>query len=444
VGGSHRILIVGSGGREHALAWRLSRDPEVERVTLAPGNDGIARSFRCHDTQPSDVEALVERCRIEDVTLAVVGPEAPLAAGLADALRSAGVACYGPSRAAAQLEASKSMAKGIMEEAGVPTARARAFESLAAALAALAAFGPPWVLKVDGLASGKGVLVTGERGEAERFLEDCLEHGGFGEAGRRVLIEEFLAGEEVSLMAVCDGRDFLLLPPARDYKRAHDGDRGLNTGGMGAFAPSPSLDRSLEAEVGERVVRPVLAAMAQRGTPYRGTLYVGLMCTTDGPRVVEFNCRFGDPETQVVLPLLEGSLARLLASAAAGRLEPETVERGEGAAVSVAVVDQGYPGPLGGEGTVEGLDLLMRREDLVVFHAAIAREGDTWRVAGGRALHVTARAASREQARARVYEGLGTLGGRGWRYRSDIAAAPDSSAGSAPLTATASRGAGRA
>jgi phosphoribosylamine--glycine ligase len=428
VGGSHRILIVGSGGREHALAWRLSRDPEVERVTVAPGNDGIARAFPRHPVQPVDVEGLLAVCRDERVTLAVIGPEAALAAGLADALRAAGVATYGPGREAAQLEASKWTAKQVMEEAGVPTAGARAFETLAGARAALDASGPPWVIKADGLAAGKGVLVTEARDEAERFLVACLEQGRFGGAGRRVVLEEYLRGEEASLMAVCDGERFVLLPSARDYKRAFDGDRGPNTGGMGACAPSPAVDASLEDVVGERIVRPVLEAMTRRGTPYRGTLYVGLMRTADGPRVVEFNCRFGDPETQVVVPLIEGSLARLLASAAAGRLEPGAVRRGRGAAVSVAIVDEGYPASSAGGGTVEGLDALMRREDLMVFHSAIAHTGTTWRLVGGRALHVAAKAASREDARRRVYGGLDSLGGRGWRRRSDIAAPPGSGA----------------
>jgi phosphoribosylamine--glycine ligase len=424
VSGSHRILIVGGGGREHALAWRLSRDPDVERVTVAPGNDGIARSFPCHPVPESDAAALLDLCRAERVTLAVIGPEAPLAAGLADSLSAAGIATYGPGREAAQLEASKWAAKQVMEEAGVETARARAFDSLAGARAALDAFGPLWVIKADGLASGKGVLVTGSRDQAERFLVACLERDRFGGAGRRVILEEHLYGQEASLMAVCDGERFVLLPSARDYKRAYDGGRGPNTGGMGACAPSPGVDASLEGVVGDRIVRPVLAAMARRGTPYRGTLYAGLMLTADGPRVVEFNCRFGDPESQVVLPLIEGSFARLLAGAAAGRLEAATVERGEGAAVSVAIVDQGYPVSVAGGGTVEGLDALMRREDLMVFHAGIAYRDATWQVVGGRALHVVARAASHEDARARVYDGLASLGGRGWRCRSDIAATP--------------------
>ncbi len=440
VGGSHRILIVGSGGREHALAWRLSRDPDVERVAVAPGNDGIARSFPCHPVLESDAEALLALCHAERVTLAVIGPEVPLAAGLADVLSAGGIATFGPGREAAQLEASKWTAKQVMEEAGVPTARARVFESLAGARAALETFGPPWVIKADGLAAGKGVVVTGSGDEALGFLTGCLDQGRLGTAGRRVILEEFLRGEEASLMAVCDGERFALLPSARDYKRADDGDRGLNTGGMGACAPSPVVDAALEAVVGVRIVRPVLAAMARRGTPYRGTLYVGLMVMEDGPRVVEFNCRFGDPETQVVLPLIEGGFARLLASAAAGRLDAAAIGRGAGAAVSVAIVDEGYPGSSGGGGTIDGLDALMRRKDVMVFHAGTAATEGAWRVVGGRALHVAAHAASRAEARARVYAAIGTLGGRGWRYRSDIAAAAPAGTPSARAHAGAGEG----
>ncbi len=427
VGGSHRILVVGAGGREHALAWRLARDPEVERVIAAPGNDGIAHSFPCFPVREADAAGLLALCRAQRVTLAVVGPEAPLAAGLADALATGGITVFGPSAAAARLEASKWMAKQVMEEARVPTARARVIDSLPAALAALGACGPPWVIKADGLAAGKGVLVTEVRAEAERFLRTCLEEERFGAAGRRVVLEEFLPGDEASAMAVCDGERFVLLPTARDYKRAYEGDRGPNTGGMGAYAPSSAVGSALEAEIGERIMQPVLAAMARRGTPYRGVLYAGLMLTSEGPKVVEFNCRFGDPETQVVLPLVGGSLAHLLADAAAGRLESVSVPRESGATVSVAVVDEGYPECVHGGGTLEGLDALMAREDLMVFHAGTALSDAGWAVRGGRALHVAARGAGRAEARERVYAALGELGGRGWRCRSDIAAtaAPD-------------------
>lgn len=432
---SHRILIVGAGGREHALAWRLARDSDVERVIVAPGNDGIARSvpraIPCFPVPENDAAALLALCRAESVTLAVIGPEAPLAAGLADALTAGGVAVFGPSAAAARLEASKWMGKRLMQEAGVPTARAQRFDALPAALSALETFGPPWVVKADGLAAGKGVLVTRERDEAEGFLRACLEGERFGVAGRQVVLEEFLAGDEASVMALCDGERFILLPAARDYKRAYDGDRGPNTGGMGAFAPYAAVNAALEGEVGERILEPVLASMARRGTPYRGALYVGLMLTGEGPRVVEFNCRFGDPETQAVLPLVGGSLARLMAGAAAGQLEADRVTRQPGAVVSVAVVDEGYPELVRGGGALEGLEGLMARDDLMVFHGGTARTDHGWVVRGGRALHLAARGTSLAEARARVYAALGTLGGGGWRHRSDIGAAPQSWAATA-------------
>jgi len=423
VGGSHRILIVGGGGREHALAWRLSRDPDVDRVMVAPGNDGIARTVPCLPIAESDHAALLDHARAERVTLAIIGPEAPLAAGLADHLAAGGIPVFGPSAAAAQLEASKWTAKQLMESRGIPTARARRCGSRAEAIAALTSFTPPWVIKADGLAAGKGVCVTTDRADVDRFLGACFEDERFGPAGHHVLIEEFLHGEEASLMAVCDGERFVPLPSARDYKRAREGDQGPNTGGMGAYAPSALVDPALEATVGQTIVRPVLEAMAARGTPYRGVLYVGLMLTAEGPKVVEFNCRFGDPETQVVLPLLGGSLVRLLASAATGRLDTSTVHREPGATVSVAIVDPGYPETAIGNGTLDGLEEVMAREDILTFHAATSFVDGRWRVRGGRALHVGARGASVAEARERAYAAVNRLRGSGWRCRRDIAAA---------------------
>ncbi|HVP15457.1 MAG TPA: phosphoribosylamine--glycine ligase [Terriglobales bacterium] len=433
-----RILVVGSGGREHALAWRLARDPEVAEVLVAPGREGMQDVARRLPVGERDDAALIEACSRERVDLVVIGPEAPLAAGLADRLRAAGHATYGPGADAARLESSKWFAKGVMREAGIPTAAAEACELLPDARHALDRFGPPWVVKADGLAAGKGVRVTDDRGEAERFLEDCLERGRFGAAGGRVVVEEHLAGEEASLMAVCDGRDFLLLPPARDYKRAFDGDRGPNSGGMGAYAPSERVDAALEDEVARRVVRPALAALDARGVLFRGTLYCGLVLTSAGPKVLEFNVRFGDPETEVVVPLVEGAFARLLESAARGRLDAGTVRRAAGAAVTVALVDEGYPEAVRGGGRIMGLDRLREREGIEVFHAATRAGPEGWEVTGGRAAYVTARGGSREEARARAYAALAELSGAGWRARRDIAAAADR----APVRAAGSGDAG--
>jgi len=420
---ARRILVVGSGGREHALAWRLARDPDAPEVLVAPGREGMQDVARCLTVGEHDAVALTEACFRERVNLVVIGPEAPLAAGLSGVLSAAGFAVYGPGSEAARLESSKWFAKEVMREAGVPTGAGEAFTGLEEARRALERFGPPWVVKADGLAGGKGVCVTEARAEAEAFLRDCLERERFGPSGRRVVLEEYLEGEEASVMAVCDGRDFLLLPAARDYKRAFDQDRGPNTGGMGAYAPSERVDATLEEQIGRRIVAPVLASLRRRGTPFRGTLYCGLALTTQGPKVLEFNVRFGDPETQVVLPLLEGAFARLLESAARGQLEREAVTRGAGCAVAVALVDDGYPEAVQGGGRITGLERLLGREGVVTFHAGTRHSEDGWQVTGGRAAYVVAHGASREQARAQVYASLGELDGGGWRVRRDIAGA---------------------
>ena len=431
-----RILVVGAGGREHALAWRLARDPERPRVMVAPGNDGMARAFACVPCDPSDSARLVSIAREHAIDLVVIGPEAPLAEGLADALSAAGILAFGPTRDAARLETSKAFSKDILREAGVPTARAEAFTEAAEARRALARFGAPYVIKADGLAAGKGVCVTEDRAEAERFIDDCLVRRRFGVAGSQVLIEQFLEGEEASVMAVCDGVDFLLLPAVRDYKRARDGDRGPNTGGMGALAPTPAVGLALEAEIGRRIVRPVLEVMARRGKPFRGLLYCGLAIAGGEPRVLEFNVRFGDPETQVVLPLLEGSLARLLESAVRGALDASAVSRGRGAAVAVALVDRDYPDAVFGQGVIENLEAAERQPGISVFHAGTSRADGAWGVRGGRAAYVMAQDTSVESARERAYAAIATLGGDGFRFRADIAApAPKSRSSSSRLHA---------
>ena len=415
-----RILVVGSGGREHALAWRLARDSEVSEVLVAPGNDGMGRSFRRVPLDERDGAALAEACRRERIDLAVIGPETPLAAGVADALAAAGVAAYGPGAAATRLESSKWFAKEIMREADVPTARATRHTGAVDACTALDSFAPPWVIKADGLAAGKGVLVTPDRVQAEHFIRDCLEGGRFGASGRAVVLEEHLEGEELSLMAVCDGRDFVLLPAARDYKRALDSDAGPNTGGMGAYAPSAE-SAAFVHDAGERVVRPVLAAMERRGAPFRGTLFAGLMLTRLGPQVLEFNVRFGDPETQVVLPILDGSLARLLASAAAGRIDKAAVRISHEHAVAVALVDQGYPDGVTGGGTLAGLDRAAERHGVAVFHAGTRWQDGEWRVSGGRAAYVVGTGSTRDAARRKAYGAVAEVEGGGWRCRGDIA-----------------------
>ncbi len=416
-----RILVVGSGGREHALAWRLAQDAHRPEVLIAPGNDGAGRAFERLEVRETDAAGIVAACRERAIGLVVVGPESALASGVGDALEGAGVPVFGASRAAARLESSKWFAKEVLREAGVPTAGAECCGDLAAARAALHRFGGPHVVKADGLAAGKGVLVTPDPAAAERFARECLEGGAFGASGSSVVIEEYLAGEEASVIAVCDGRRFVLLPAARDHKRAHDGDRGPNTGGMGAYAPMPAVTAALESAIGERIVAPVLRAMAARGTPYRGALYCGLMLTPGGPKVIEFNARFGDPETQAVVPLLAGSFTGLLAGAARGTLDPGAISRAGGGAVTLALVDEGYPEAARGGGRIGGLDALADRE-VTVFHAGTRWEDGGWVVRGGRAAYLTAARGTIAEARAAVYAACATLTGSGWRCRSDIAA----------------------
>ena len=304
--------------------------------------------------------------------------------------------------------------------AGVPTARAEVFSEPREAIAAFARFGPPWVIKADGLAAGKGVLVTEEPAAAAAFVTECLAGRRFGEGGRRIVIEELLPGEEASVIAICDGEHHVLLPAAHDYKRAFDGDTGPNTGGMGAYAPAPRVDAGVERAVSERVVEPVLRELAARGTPYLGALYCGLMLDEAGPRVVEFNARFGDPETQAILPLVGGSFATLLASAAAGALDRTALEILPGAAVTVALVDEGYPERVRGGGRLERLDDAESQDGVVVFHAGTARAEPGWALTGGRGAYVTATGGDVEAARVRAYEWVGRVGGAGWRCRRDI------------------------
>jgi phosphoribosylamine---glycine ligase len=416
-----RILVVGAGGREHALAWRLAGDPHGPDVVMAPGVEGAASRFRCLPVDGGDPVALVRACRSERFDLVVVGPEGPLAAGLVDALTAEGIQAFGPTQAAARLESSKWFAKECMREAGVPTARASVVDRIDAARAALDRYGAPFVVKADGLAAGKGVRVTASREEAERFAEECLRGGRFGASGRHVVIEEYLEGEEVSVMAVCDGSRFVCLPPARDHKRAFDGDEGPNTGGMGAYAPVASLAGTDLARVGAEIVAPLLGALRARGTPFRGLLYAGLMLAPGGPRVLEFNVRFGDPETQAVLPLVAGSFSRLLLGAARGALEPAVIANRSAAAVAVAIVDEGYPDAPLGSGEIEGLDALEGREGTLVFHAATARHGAHWAVRGGRAAYVVGLGEGVPVARERAYGAIDSLAGSGWRCRRDIA-----------------------
>jgi len=393
--------VAGSGGREHALAWKLAQSELCEELHAAPGNPGIAEIGQCHPVRAEDGEGLLAFCGEHEIDLVVVGPEAPLVAGVADQLRHAGVAVFGPGAAAARIEGSKSFAKDVMAAAGVPTA-----ERLAVAR-------PPCVVKVDGLAAGKGVFVCRTQEELDAGLQAA---GGGGDS---LVIEELLEGHEVSLFAVTDGREAFALAPAQDFKRVGDGDTGPNTGGMGSFSPVPSFGPADVEELLNTVHRPVLTELARRGAPFVGLLFAGLMMTDSGPRVLEFNCRFGDPEAQSILPLLDGDLLELLHDAATGNLS-RTLEAETGAAVTVVLAAPDYPQqndvgtPIHGVRDAEATGAL-------VFHAGTAMRGDALVTNGGRILNVTGVGQDLASARAAAYEGVGKISFEGMRYRTDIA-----------------------
>jgi len=409
-----RVLLLGSGGREHALARALAADPEVTGLHAAPGNPGIAALATVHQADLADIGAVTALARSLAPGLVVIGPEAPLVAGLADALRGAGLSCFGPGRRAAMIEGSKSFAKEVMNAGGIPTARARTVSTAAAAEDALAEFGPPYVVKADGLAAGKGVVVTGDRAAA-------LAHA---RAAGKVLVEEFLDGPEVSLFALADGTGAVPLLPAQDFKRAQDGDEGPNTGGMGAYAPLPWAPPGLAAELMDTVIGPAIAELRRRGTPYRGLLYAGLALTSRGPRVVEFNARFGDPETQVVLDRLASPLAGPLAAAAAGSLSGAgSLEWAPGAAVTVVIAAEGYPvSPVTGD-VIHGIDEAERLSGAYVLHAGTSTDrGGRLVSSGGRVLNVVGTGPDLPAARAVAYQAAARIRMRGGWFRSDIAA----------------------
>jgi phosphoribosylamine--glycine ligase len=397
-----RVLVVGSGGREHALAWRLSSSPGLTELHAAPGNPGIAALATCHPVAADDAEGLLGLARFLGVELVVVGPEAPLVGGIADVLRHAGLTVFGPSAAAARIEGSKSFAKDVMAAAGVPTA------------ARLDAPRAPCVLKADGLAGGKGVVICRTEAEVAAGLEVAQ---GFGDV---MVVEELLEGPELSLFAICDGVDAVLLAPSRDFKRAYDGDEGPNTGGMGSYAPVPEIDERVVAELVETCIRPVLGELVRRGSPFVGTLYAGLMLTADGPRVLEYNCRFGDPETQSALPLVDRPLLAPLAAAASGSLAGVALGRRGGAAVTVALVAGNYPRSVDRGTAIDGI-ADAEAEGALVFHAGTALNNGSLVTNGGRLLGVTATGRTLAQARSAAYAAADRIRIPGARRREDIA-----------------------
>jgi phosphoribosylamine--glycine ligase len=433
-----RVLVIGSGGREHALAHALSRSPSVNEVVCAPGNPGMAALGRCLPVAAGDPAAVADLADEISADLVVVGPEVPLVAGAVDAVEARGRLAFGPRAAAARLEGSKAWMKDVLYEAGVPTARYGVFRNdspnrggEAAALNFLDTMGGLFVVKTDGLAAGKGVVVTTDRDEAREAVRAYLSGEAFGDAGRTVVIEEGLTGPELSLLVLCDGRDAVPLAPAQDFKRMGDGDAGPNTGGMGAYSPVPLVSADVVEEVMAKAVAPTLEALGRRGAPYRGVLYAGIMLTPDGPKILEYNVRFGDPECQVVIPRLASDLAAHLAEAAAGKLETPLQWRDE-AAVTVVLASEGYPAAPRTGDVITGLDAAAEVEGVTVFHAGTAafdgRPGEAGssgeiRTAGGRVLNVTALGVDLAEARARAYEAAGRISWPGMQYRRDIAAA---------------------
>jgi phosphoribosylamine--glycine ligase len=404
-----RVLVVGSGGREHALVRTIAQSPLVTALFCAPGNPGIAPLAKLVPIPVTDIDALTSFAAANAIDLVVPGPEAPLVAGLADALAAQGLRCCGPTAAAAQLEGSKQFAKEVADAAGIPTARWEAFTDSHHALDFVHRRGAPIVVKADGLAAGKGVVVAQTVEEAEAAIIACLREGSFGMAGATVVIEECLVGQEVSVFALCDGQDAVFLGAARDHKRVGDGDTGPNTGGMGAIAPPPGFTHDTQALVMETIIRPALGEMARRGAPFTGILFAGLMLTEQGPKLIEFNVRFGDPEAETLLPLLACDLVPALLAACTGGLSDVVLSWRAEASVSVVLAAAGYPGAYRRGGVIGGLDQAAAGDDVSIFHAGTRTEEDAILADGGRVLVVNATAPSLAQARARAYAAVDAI-----------------------------------
>ncbi len=416
-----KILVVGGGGREHALVWRLKQSESASEVICAPGNAGIARTTRCFDVAATDIERLAELAKKEKVDLTVVGPEAPLCSGIVDLFKKRGLRIFGPGKAAARLEGDKAFAKEIMSKHTIPTAAHRSFADMKAALVFVReTVDYPLVVKAAGLAAGKGVIICKNVEEAEEAIKSMMEDEAFGSAGQRIVIEDFLVGEEASIIALTDGKTILVMESSQDHKRAFEGDQGPNTGGMGAYSPAPVVTPAIQDQIEKEVLVPIVHAMRHEGKAFSGVLYAGLMMTTKGPKVLEFNVRFGDPECQALMMRLEGDLARALWLCAEGRLDEAEIGWDERPAVTVVVAQEGYPGPVGAGRPIHGLEAVEDREDLVVFHGATRRVGSDWIASGGRVLAVTAIGETLIQARDKAYEAIDRLDFPGSFCRRDI------------------------
>ena len=413
------VLLIGGGGREHALAWKLRQSPLLARLYCTPGNAGIEAAAECVALDVADPAAVIRFCKDSAIGLVVIGPEAPLVAGLADDLEAAGIKVFGPSREAARLEGSKGFTKDLCAAHGIPTAAYRRFADAASAKAYVTGQKLPIVVKADGLAAGKGVVIAATREEAESAIDACFS-GAFGSAGSEVVIEEFLDGEEASFFALSDGKTALALATAQDHKRAFDGDRGPNTGGMGAYSPAPVMTEALSARVMEEIVWPTVRAMSARGTPFKGVLYAGLMIVDGAPKLIEYNVRFGDPEAQVLMLRLKSDLLPALLAVAEGRLADITLDWQDDAALCVVMAARGYPGAYAKGSEIKGLEDAGRDTNVQIFHAGTRREGDRILADGGRVLGVTARGDTIAKAKARAYAAIDQIDWPGGFYRSDI------------------------
>ena len=413
------ILLLGSGGREHALVWKIADSPLIERFYCAPGNAGIAEQAECVALDLADHAAIVSFCRDRRIDLVVVGPEAPLCAGIVDDLESAGFKAFGPSRAAAQLEGSKGFTKDLCRANKIPTAAYARFKESAAAKDYIRRHGAPIVVKADGLAAGKGVIVAQSETEAEAAV-DMMFGGSLGEAGGEVVVEEFLDGEEASFFALCDGETAIALATAQDHKRAFDGDKGPNTGGMGAYSPAPNIDAAISGRIMNEIIAPTMRAMKAMGAPYKGVLYAGLMITAQGPKLIEYNARFGDPETQVLMPRLMSDLVPALLASRDGMLKSFDLRWYETPALTVVMAAKGYPGHYSRGTVIEGLDDAAAVEGVQIFHAGTKAEGGRILANGGRVLNISATGKTVREAQARAYAAIARIRWPEGFYRSDI------------------------
>ena len=419
-----KVLVVGSGGREHAIIKKLSESKDASEIICAPGNGGISDIAKCFNVSATDIDGMVELAKAQKVDFVVVAPDDPLALGMVDAMEKAGFPAFGPDKAAARIEASKIFAKELMEKAHIPTAKSGVFDDAKAAKAYIDSVGAPIVIKADGLAKGKGVIIANTINEAKAAVDMIMEDKVFGNAGARILVEEFLTGTEASIMCFCDGKHIVPMISSQDHKRLSDGDKGLNTGGMGAFAPTPCYTPELAERVEREILIPTVKAMADMGCPFKGVLYAGLMLTEKGPYVLEYNSRFGDPETQVVLPMMQGDLLEVMQSCRNGELDKCNISWSSGGACVVVAVSGGYPEKYQNGYEIKGLDTITDN-DAWIIHAGTKKENDRYLTSGGRVLGVCAKAGSLKEAIKKAYDNIEKISFENMFYRRDIGSKAD-------------------